>query len=172
MAWQIVLGKEKEDTYSDRWVMRRDKDWSEQWEDRVDHLLTPSTLAEQQNVETAEWLTQVFQPATVGAILPILAGIGLVLAALGARAVSVRMALVPGLAGLAILLASAALDGPVPRYRYPLDPLIALFAAGAVTTALGWVVGRWRRPSAAATSRREPPQDLPIGASAVPEAGR
>src|SRR4029078_9581446 len=24
MAWQIVLGKEKEDTYSDRWVMRRD----------------------------------------------------------------------------------------------------------------------------------------------------
>ena len=74
MAWQIVLGKEKEDTYSDRWVMRSDKDWVEQWESRVDHLLTPSTAAEQASVETAQWLTEIFQPAALGPVLPLLAG--------------------------------------------------------------------------------------------------
>jgi hypothetical protein len=142
MAWQIVLGKEKEDTYSDRLVQRRDKDWAEQWEDRVDFLLTPATDTEQRSVETAQWISGLFQPATVGAILPILAALGLGLAPLVARP-----ALLPGLAGLVLLLASAALDGPVPRYRYPLDPLIALFAAGAVVTLTRWVVSLrvWRR---------------------------
>ena len=63
MAWQIALGKPKEDAYSERWVMRSDKDWVEQWESRVDHLLGPSTPAEQASVETAQWLTEIFQPA-------------------------------------------------------------------------------------------------------------
>jgi hypothetical protein len=167
MAWQIVLGKEKEDTYSDRWVMRRDKDWGEQWEDRLDHLLTPATVAEQQSVDTAERLTEIFQPAAVGAILPILAGLGLVLAAFGAR-----MALVPGLAALGILLASAVLDGPVPRYRYPLDPLIALFAAGAVTLAIGWAFGLSRRSRRTSTDRAAASRERQIGAAPVAEASR
>ena len=152
MAWQIVLGKEKEDAYTDRWVMRRDKDWIEQWEPRVHHLLPPSTLAEERSVETAQWLTDLFQPATVGPILPLLASLGLVLAA-----IAVRPALLPGLAGLGILLASAALDGPVPRYRYPLDPLIALLAAGAVSVMLHWLTmavrQRGQSPSAAPATR-------------------
>jgi len=167
MAWQIVLGKEKEDTYSDRWVMRRDKDWTEQWESRVDHLLTPSTVAEQSSVETAEWLTDLFQPATVGAVLPVLAGLGLVLAAVGARS-----ALLPGLAGSILLLASAALDGPVPRYRYPLDPLIALFAAGALTLAAGWAAAVWRRSRTGTRARREAPAEPRIGPAPVAEASR
>jgi hypothetical protein len=171
MAWQIVLGKEKEDTYSDRWVMRRDKDWTEQWETRVDHLLTPSTLAEQQSVETAQWLTDLFQPATVGAILPILAGLGLLLSIAGARP-----ALVPALAGLAILLASAALDGPVPRYRYPLDPLIALFAAGAVALPIQWAVGLMRRSreshEAQGPRDREPPREARLLPTPAAEASR
>jgi hypothetical protein len=167
MAWQIVLGKEKEDTYSDRWVMRRDKDWAEQWETRVDHLLTPSTVAEQQSVETAQWLTDLFQPATVGAILPILAGLGLLLATVGARP-----ALLPGLAGLAILLASAALDGPVPRYRYPLDPLIALFAAGAVALPVGWALGIRRRSRATDPRDREPPREARLLPTPAAEASR
>ena len=185
MAWQIVLGKEKEDTYSDRWVMRRDKDWSEQWESRLDHLLAPSSTAEQQSVETAAWLTELFQPAAVGAILPILAGLGLLLALVAALAtvgpwssmntgvaVGARAALLPGLAGLAILLASAALDGPVPRYRYPLDPLIALFAAGAVTLPAQWTWGMIARSRTANPARREPPRDARIGSAPVAEASR
>ena len=143
MAGQIAVGKEKEDTLSDRWLMRRDKDWVEQWEARIHHLIQPSSIAEQREQDSAQALTNLFQPATLGAVLPMLALIGLLTAA-----VWCRPALLPGLAGLGILLASAALDGPVPRYRYPLDPLFALFAAGAVTTlaALAWRLVR--RPSA------------------------
>jgi len=152
MTWQIVLGKEKEDTYSDRLMLRRDKDWAEQWEDRVDFLLTPATVTEQRSFEAAQWISGIFQPATVGPFLPILAALGLGLAPLVARP-----ALLPGLAGLALLLASAALDGPVPRYRYPLDPLIALFAAGAVVVVVRWALNarHWRRiaqPSGASAS--------------------
>lgn len=167
MAWQIVLGKEKEDTYSDRWVMRRDKDWVEQWESRVDHLLTPSTLAEQQSVESAQRLTEIFQPAAFGAILPILAGLGLLLATVGARP-----ALLPGLAGLGILLASAALDGPVPRYRYPLDPLIALFAAGALALLVQWGLSLLRRSRTADPRDREPPREARLLPTSAAEASR
>ena len=165
MAWQIVLGKEKEDTYSDRWVMRSSKDWVEQWEARVDHLLPPGTVAEQRSVETAQWLTELFQPATVGPILPLLAGLGLVLAAVAARP-----ALLPGLAGLGILLASAALDGPVPRYRYPLDPLIALLAAGAVAVVIHWLVAAVRQPRQTPESPT-PAHPTPGGPTAGPPAG-
>ena len=162
MAWQIVLGKEKEDTYSDRWVMRSSKDWVEQWETRVDHLLGPSTIAEQRSVETAQWLTNLFQPAVVGPILPLLAALGLILSV----AVSaVRPALLPGLAGLGILLASAALDGPVPRYRYPLDPLIAFLAAGALTVTVGWLLATVRRSRQQASDVR-PARAAPSAVSA------
>jgi 4-amino-4-deoxy-L-arabinose transferase-like glycosyltransferase len=159
MSWQIVLGKEKEDTYSDRLVMRRDKDWGEQWEDRLDFLLTQPTETEQRSVETAQWLSGIFQPATVGPILPILAAIGI-----GLALAVCQPALVPGAAGLLLLLASASLDGPVPRYRYPLDPLLALFAAGAVVTIVRWALTapRWRRVS----------QPIPGGASPLAEASR
>jgi hypothetical protein len=174
MAWQIVLGKEKEDTYSDRWVMRSSKDWVEQWETRVDHLLGPSTEAEQRSVETAQWLTNLFQPALVGPILPLLAALGLLLSVVAARP-----ALLPGLAGLGILLASAALDGPVPRYRYPLDPLIALLAAGALAVLAGWLVAavrRGRQPSPDVQPARTSPPAAPapgaVSSGPVAEATR
>jgi Dolichyl-phosphate-mannose-protein mannosyltransferase len=167
MAWQIVLGKPKEDAYSERWVMRSDKDWVEQWESRVDHLLAPPTSTEQASTETAQWLTEIFQPAALGPVLPVLAGLGLALAAVAARP-----ALVPGLAALGILLASAALDGPVPRYRYPLDPLIGLFAAGALAVSVSWIVGLWRRARTADPERREPPHGSLIPSTPVAEASR
>jgi len=171
MAWQIVLGKEKEDAYSDRWVMRAEKDWVEQWESRVDHVLTPPTPTEKASVETAQWLTGIFQPATVGPILPVLAIVGLL-----AGAVMVRPALVPGLTLLGILLASAALDGPVPRYRYPLDPLIALFAAGGVTAVAYGLLGVRRRFGRPAAVPRPPQHSAARGAGStsapVPEASR
>ena len=92
--------------------------------------------------------------------MPAVAGrSGLALSALAARP-----ALLPGLAGTGLLLASAALDGPVPRYRYPLDPLIALFAAGALA-----VVGRWLM---VALRGRRAVQRIPAGALSLAEASR
>jgi 4-amino-4-deoxy-L-arabinose transferase-like glycosyltransferase len=142
MAGQIAVGKEKEDALLTRWTQRTDKDWVEQWEARVDHLVAPDSPAEERERARAEALVGVFQPAAFGPILPALALIGLLAAVTLAWA---RAALLPGLAALALILASAALDGPVPRYRYPVDPLIALLAAGGTLVALGGLAAALRR---------------------------
>jgi len=127
MAGQIVAGREKEDRLMPRWNDRSDKDWVEQWEGRLDHLLTPTTLAERNEQSRAEGLVEIYQPAALGPVLPLLAVVGL---ALAVAYPPFRPGLLSGLAALALILASATLDGPVPRYRYPVDPLITLFAAG------------------------------------------
>ncbi len=132
MAGQIAAGKEKEDALLTRWAQRTDKDWVEQWEARVDHLVTPNSLAEQHELQRAETLVNVYQPAALGWVMPLLALAGLAAAAL---APSLRPALLLGMTALILVLASAALDGPVPRYRYPVDPLIGLLAAGGVIVA-------------------------------------
>ncbi len=143
MAGQIVGGKEKEDSLQARWNQRTDKDWIEQWEARVDHLVQPTSPAEQREIDRAAAIVGIYQPAQLGALVPTLALVGLGLAAL---LPSQRPALLPGAAALLLVLASAFLDGPVPRYRYPVDPLLGLFVAGGVVTlarlGLG-VVGRW-----------------------------
>jgi 4-amino-4-deoxy-L-arabinose transferase-like glycosyltransferase len=169
MAGQIAMGKLSEDSLSDRVVLRRDKDWVEQWEARVDHLLQPTSVAEQRSIGAAQAIANFFQPADVAPLLPLLAALGLALAA-----VWCRPALLPGLAGLGILLASAALDGPVPRYRYPLDPLFALFAAGAVATLVGALARRLARgPAPAPSPAAAPGGPAPLaGHGPIAEASR
>jgi hypothetical protein len=71
--------------------------------------------------------------------MPVLFIVGTVLALV---VPTLRPTLLVSLATLALLLTCAALDGPVVRYRYPADPLIALLGAGAVTRVVGWVIGR------------------------------
>ena len=145
MAVQIAGGKEKEDALATRWAQRTDKNWVEQWEARVDHLVAPASPAEQNELGRAEALVGIYQPAELGLAMPLLALIGLAAAVL---LPALRPALLIGLAAAAMILASAALDGPVPRYRYPADPLIALLAAGGVITAARGVVGLLRtRPT-------------------------
>jgi len=72
----------------------------------------------------------------LGPLLPLLALLGMAVAAASPR---LRPALLPGLATVALLGASAALDGPVARYRYPADPLIALTAMGGLVWAASLV---------------------------------
>ncbi|HZO28870.1 MAG TPA: hypothetical protein VFH48_23085, partial [Chloroflexota bacterium] len=55
---------------------------------------------------------------------------------------NLRPSLLLSLSVIALLLTCAALDGPVVRYRYPADPLIALVGAGAVTWAFAWLRSR------------------------------
>lgn len=95
----------------------------------------------------AQALVSVYDPARYGPLVPILFGLGLVLAALGRRH---RWLLLPGLAALALMAGSATLVGPELRYRFPQDPLIALLAVYAVISTAGWAVGLARR------QRRDP----------------
>ena len=158
MAGQIALGRDKEDALASRWNDRADKDWVEQWEARIEHLVTPTAPAEQRELERADALVRIYQPATLGPLVPLLAAVGL---AAAVALAPFRPALLPGLATLALILASAALDGPVPRYRYPVDPLLALLAAGGALASyqlLARSYQRWMRRRAGASSL--PPERL------------
>ena len=73
--------------------------------------------------------------------MPILFILGTVLFCLKA---SLRPALLLSLSVFGLLVTCAALDGPVVRYRYPADPLIALVAAAALTWIVGFAARRLR----------------------------
>ena len=146
------------------------------WEERTRHLLQASPRSDS-DFRTASAMLRWYQPSQ-------LAPLQLVLFALGLLAAIVvpawRTALLPGLVVAMLVLASAALDGPQERYRYPADPAIGVLAAGgvlALVRLLGLLAGRFlqrtRSPAAltqrsAATSalsqgERGPKLPLPLG---------
>lgn len=127
MAGQILVGKDER--LISHWRQRVDKDWDEQWESRLDRLLVGLTTGQQQGFNVADRIVSLFQPARFDVFLPFLALIG-VLAAAANRAS--RVALIPAGTVLILVVVSAALDGPVARYRYPLDPLLAVCSASAL----------------------------------------
>jgi 4-amino-4-deoxy-L-arabinose transferase-like glycosyltransferase len=124
MTWTLLVGeveKLRTDFKTQNARLSRDE-----WPERVEHLLSRPTESHHVEFEKAADVVDVFQPAALGPLLPLLALVGTVLAALTPGA---RIALLLPFATLAVLGISAALDGPVVRYRYPVDPLIALMAA-------------------------------------------
>ena len=111
----------------------------QRWEDEeTRHLVVAATPAEDRAAPVAGALATLWQPAgAAGVAVALLAVVGLVAAFVRP---SWRPALAPGLAALALLAASAALVGNVARYRFPVDPLLAVLAAGAVA----WIVSLLR----------------------------
>lgn len=123
----------------------------DEWDARVAHLVAASpTPAHEAEFARAEEVVSFWQPVYWQPWLPLLSVVGLGVALLSrGRA---RGALIYGLAALLLMLAAAAFDGPVPRYRYPADPSIALLAVGGALALLGrarvWL-GRGRPASTA-----------------------
>ena len=111
------------------WSTRKDGELRDDWtaEASIAHLYRPPSTQEEQEYSTAEAVTRLFQPyhwrGPLAAL--ILLGIGLGLLR-GPRAPIVLLLL----AAAALLVPSAMLVGYVPRYRYPVDPLLAVFAGG------------------------------------------
>ena len=107
-----------------------------EWDDRVAHLIAPSpTPAHEAEFARAEAVVSFWQPVYWQPWLPLLSVLGLGVALLSrGRA---RAALIYGLAALLLMFAAAAFDGPVPRYRFPADPYIALLAVGGTLALLG-----------------------------------
>jgi 4-amino-4-deoxy-L-arabinose transferase-like glycosyltransferase len=126
MFLELFAGDQKEERlrwhYRERNQGRLMNQWAEQ-----SYLLGPPTAGQEAEFETAEALSSIFRPSRW--LTPLVAGIGLAVL-LGvlrpARRAAIFLAAVVGV----MLLASAALVGEVPRYRYPLDPLIVVLAAG------------------------------------------
>ena len=124
--------------YRDHWQTRRDEGNREEWEanKEIGYLLGPPTPLQQAQYDEAEALMSLFQPARLGPTIPLLALVGAVGLALGIGARRQR----PGVAAflalvvVGLLLAAVALVAPHARYRYPVEPLLGLLAAGGVTT--------------------------------------
>ena len=107
------------------------------WDERTRHLLATEPRVEE-DFRAASRLLRWYQPAQYAPLQLILFALGLV------AAVAVpawRPALLPGFAVIALIVASAALDGPQERYRYPADPAIGVLAMGGLAGMAGLV--RW-----------------------------
>jgi hypothetical protein len=104
------------------------------FEDRILHLAEPPTPALQNDFDRAEALTSIYQPGRYGGVLAALFAAGLGVAALGRPS---RLGLLPAGIVVLMLVANAALSGPEPRFRYPLDPLISVVAAGGLVALAG-----------------------------------
>ena len=145
MTGQLLLGEEEKLTTD--WKTQNARLSREEWEERVVHLLSRATQPQRNELDRAAAIADFFQPARVSPLLLLLALLGMVAALVRPE---LRPALLLGLATLAILGTSAALDGPVVRYRYPTDPLVAIAAAGGavwlVDVARRWLVSRSVRP--------------------------
>jgi 4-amino-4-deoxy-L-arabinose transferase-like glycosyltransferase len=150
MTWQLLAGEPEK--LSTDWKTQNARLSREEWDDRVEHLLSRASTPQRNELERASTIVSLVQPPSWGPLMPALFILGTVLVAASAR---LRPALLLSLSALALIVTCAALDGPVVRYRYPADPLVALIAAGALTWAVGRLAELWRARVAA------------VGASAV-----
>ena len=123
------------DRSRDHWATRREERNREEWEGYLDirHLLGPPTPIQEAQYVEADALINVYQPARLGLVLPLLAVVGVgALVVRGQGGVGSFL----GLTAFGLLLAGVTLVAPLPRYRYPAEPLFGLLAAGG----LAWLV--------------------------------
>ena len=134
-AWTIMEGEPIA-------IRREGVEWREiDWERRVRHVF--ERPINRLDAPRAQLLVSVYDQARYGPLVPILFAIGLVLSAVG---LAPRRLLWLGLIALALVGSSAALVGPIVRYRVPADPFIALVSVQAVVTLVGLALARRRRP--------------------------
>jgi hypothetical protein len=138
-----------------------------EWPERARWVLASPSDQQEEEFPRAELVVNLWQPAFWAPWWPLLALAGLALALTGKA--SRRGAAILGLAALLLMLVAAALDGPVARYRYPADPLIAVLGAGAACVAGAWSWRRLREPAGPRPRPLEavggPTEALPLGAA-------
>ncbi|HZO28868.1 MAG TPA: glycosyltransferase family 39 protein [Chloroflexota bacterium] len=138
---------------------RKDVEWNE----RTRSLL--AFVRSEDDARFANGLLKLWQPA-LWAPLP------LVLFALGVMASLIpgwRLGLLVGACVTALVVASAALNGPQERYRYPVDPAIAVLMASGVAAVVVLAIQMLRRVPVAAsvtTSPLSPLSDAERGSDA------
>lgn len=134
----------------------------QRWEDEPTRSLINQTNSSFDNeAAAAEGIVGLWQPGRLSVAWPLLALVGVALAAAGpARGGALLLA---GMGGI-LLFVSAALVGNVPRYRYPVDPLAAALVCGAMTSTTGLVLRRLKVRGITGTgSLRPDSRTEPIG---------
>lgn len=134
MFWQLY-GGEFERLRTD-WKTQGRRASRDEWDDRVERLLAGPSPEQEAEFPRAEAVVNVWQPVYWAPWLPFLSlvGLGATLLARGPA----RAAASLGLTALVLMLVAAAINGPVPRYRYPADPLIAILGAGGGAAIWAW----------------------------------
>ncbi|MCC7371251.1 MAG: glycosyltransferase family 39 protein [Chloroflexi bacterium] len=124
---RLMIGEDER--FRTHWATRKDGELRDAWtsEESIAHLYSPPSPIQEREFSVAEAVTRVFQPYLWAWLLGplVLLGIGWGLWR-GPRAATVLLVLTV----LALVFPSAALVGYVPRYRYPVDPLLLVLAAG------------------------------------------
>src|SRR5207249_1827630 len=131
MAAEILSGKRE--TVIAPWRERTTRNWDNKWDPRLTPLVKHPPPANGPDFERADALSSLFQPVRWKRVLLPLLALGLLGALLRP---SWRPALLVAATAVAIVVASAALDGNVWRYRYPTDPLLAVLVAGGLQTCI------------------------------------
>jgi hypothetical protein len=140
MAWELFQGRNER--LLGNWRQRTTRNWDRKWDPRIVALLDPDRPAEGEPYERADAITSFFQPWRWRSQISWLFGIGAGIALLVPR---YRPALAPAATALVLVLAAAALDGLVWRFRYPADPAIAVVAAGGLVVPLAFAGSRLTR---------------------------
>ena len=151
MFLDLFAGDQKEELL--RWHLRErsQERVMAQWETGgMRHVLAPPTAAQVNESGLAESLGSIYRPTRW--LTPLVVGLAL---AIGLACWQPRYRAALFLAGVVgiILLISALLVGEVPRYRYPLDPLITILATGGYLTALPAILSAARRLAPGGISR-------------------
>ena len=172
MAWDLFQGRNER--LLGNWRQRTTRNWDRRWDPRMVSLLDPDTPAEGERYERADAVTSFFQPWRWKSSITWLFGIGVVVAVAIPR---FRPALAPAATALVLVIAAAALDGLVWRFRYPADPAIAVVVAGGLFAplALAWsALSRYRQGRGERERRRPvaPPHEGDADASSVERGAR
>lgn len=126
-AAEILVGKRE--TVIAPWRQRTTRNWDNKWDPRLTLLVKNPPPAEGPEYEAADALVSFFQPFHWRREIGLLLILGFLASVLRP---AWRPALILLVAAGGLVLASAALDGLVWRYRYPVDPLLAAMAGGGV----------------------------------------
>jgi len=134
MAWELFQGRNER--LLGNWRARTTRNWDKRWDARIVTLLDPDRPAEGDAYERADAVTSFYQPWRWRWPISWLFALGAIMVLVVPR---FRPALAPVGAALVLVVAAAALDGLVWRFRYPADPAIAVVAAGGLFAPLALV---------------------------------
>ncbi|MFN8521715.1 MAG: hypothetical protein U0821_01240 [Chloroflexota bacterium] len=131
MAWQLFQGTNERLLGS--WRQRTTRNWDTKWGTELSALLDPEIPASGEPYERADAITSAYQPWRWRSWIAALFLLGTLAAIVRP---GWRLALLPSAAALGLVGVAAAFDGLVWRFRYPVDPAIAVVAAGGISACL------------------------------------
>lgn len=167
MFYELLKGAPKEEDVSWHQEVHDQPRVANSWGPRFNYLLEPPPPAHVNEAREAGQLAHIFRPSRFAWWI---VGLGLVGAVLSLVVRAYRPALLPFLVALVLIVVSAMLVGDVPRYRFPVDPLMYVMAAGGAVGLVRVAVRLARRartvPTPAAQGMtgegRSPGRTLPV----------